>query len=87
MAVNETINKTAFTDTIAAGSTIIKALHLNEINNAITTLSNLKKNVNNCDCNVCTSNCCQTCQSSDCQTCQSCQSTSCQSNCTCSSCH
>lgn len=79
MAVNGTISKTTFTDTIAAGTTLIKAVHLNELNNAITTLNNLKRNVNNCDCDVCTSNCCQTCQSSKCQ--------SCQDQCTCSCSH
>lgn len=70
MAVNGTISETTFTDTITAGSTIIKAVHLNELDAAITTLSGLKGNVNNCDCSVCTSNCCQTCQSSTCQSCQ-----------------
>lgn len=79
MAVNSTISKTTFTDTITAGTTLVKAVHLNELNNAITTLNNLKSNVNNCDCDVCTSNCCQTCQSSKCQ--------SCQDQCTCSCSH
>lgn len=67
MAVNGTISKTTFTDTITAGSTLIKAAHLNELNDAITTLSSLKGNVNNCDCSVCTSNCCQSCQKTTCQ--------------------
>lgn len=86
MAVNETINKTTFTDTITAGSTIIKAVHMNELNTAINTLFSLKGNVNNCDCAVCTSNCCQTCQTSTCQS-QSCQSSTCQSQCTCTCSH
>ena len=47
MAVNSTISKTTFTDTITTGTTIIKAIHLNELNTAITTLQNLKTNVNN----------------------------------------
>lgn len=77
MAVNSTITNTSFTDTITAGETIIKAIHINELNDAIERLSNLKENVNNCDCDVCTSNCCQTCQTI---------SYTCQSNCTCSNC-
>lgn len=87
MAVNGTIQKTTFTDTITAGSTIIKAVHMNELSAAIETLTNLKGNVNNCDCSVCTSNCCQTCQTSKCQSCQSCQTTTCQSNCSSCPCH
>lgn len=75
MAVNSTITNTSFTDTITAGSTIIKNIHLNELNEAIDMLNNLKSNINNCDCSVCTSNCCQ-----------SCQTTTCQSQCTCSDC-
>lgn len=63
MATNGTLSDVAFTDTILAGSTLIKAIHLNELNDAINTLNTLKSNVNNCDCSVCTSNCCQTCQS------------------------
>ena len=76
MAVNNTIETTTFTETIVDGSTIIKSIHLNEINDAITILQSLKTNVNNCDCAVCTDNCCQTCQSKTCQ-----------SNCTCSDCN
>ena len=87
MAVNGTIQKTTFTDTITTGSTIIKAAHLNELSAAITILQNLKTNVNNCDCDVCTSNCCQTCQTSKCQSCQSCETTTCQENCVSCSCH
>ena len=67
MAVNETISKTTFTDTITAGTTLIKATHLNELNDAITKLNSLKENVNNCDCSVCTTNCCQSCQTTTCQ--------------------
>lgn len=77
MAVNGTISKTTFTDTITAGTTLIKAIHLNELNNAITTLNSKKSNVNNCDCNVCTSNCCQTCQTQTCQSYSQCASCSC----------
>lgn len=79
MAVNGTISKTTFTDTITAGTTLIKAVHLNEINNAITTLNNLKGNVNNCDCSVCTSNCCQSCQKTTCQS--QCKCDDCSSSC------
>lgn len=72
MAINGPISNTTFTDIITTGSTIIKATHLNELSAAIVTLQNLKANVNNCDCAVCTDNCCQTCQSKTCQskTCQ-----------------
>lgn len=90
MAINGVISNTIFTDTITANSTIIKADHLNELSAAIDVLNKLKANVNNCDCTVCTSNCCQKCQSlATCQTCQTCQKSQC-SQCKdggCTSCH
>jgi hypothetical protein len=77
MTVNGTITSTVWTDpTIVAGTTNIRAVHLNELRTAINNLAALTGNVVNCNCaNVETCQIaatCQTCQiAATCQTCES----------------
>ena len=84
---NGTINQTNFTDYSdirATGSTKIKAVHINEMQDALAKLETYVKGVDNCG----YTNCCQSCQNAcTCQGCQGCQGCqSCQNSCTCQSC-
>lgn len=65
-------------------SNIVKQIHINEINAAITKLNTYVTNVDNCG-NCDPSNCCQSCQTTTCQS-SSCQSYSCQSCQSCQTC-
>ncbi len=74
---NDRIEQTVFTDAAAVSentSLKAKAVHVEELRQAITALEGYAVNVDNCG------NCiyCQTCE--ECQTCQSCQSKTCQSS-------
>ena len=84
MALNGVIEQTVFTDgaSISSGSSVVvKAIHVDELNTAITSLQGYLVNVDNCGnctfCQTCQGTTCQSCQT--CQGCQSCQGVTCQS--------